>query len=472
MPYITGGVREQSQLFPASIDEYVGAEDPVRVYDAFVEQLDFAQLGIELDEGKVGHPEFDPRAMVKLLVYGYSYGIRSSRKLERATYHNVSFIWLMGGLKPDHKTIARFRCNHMTALKNVLRQCAQVCLKLGLIEGNTLFVDGTKVRANASMKHTWTTERCQKSLKEIDQRIDEILKQCDAADQREQQQASLVKMQEELKDQEQLKTKLADVLRQLQEQGVTALNTTDPESARMRNGGQIETGYNCQAVVDDQHGLIVHSEVVSQSNDGGLFSSQIQGAQETLGKTCQKACADAGYSSGEDLKKMLNQGVDVVVPIVRHSDFRDHFTYDATADRYRCEQGHELKYVGDNKLNKSRMYQITDPLTCRRCSAFGTCTRARAGRRVERPFDEAARQQLEARWSLPDAQVLMRRRKMRAEHPFGHIKHNLGMRAFLLRGLGGVRAEAAMAATAFNLTRMGNLIGIRALIERLNPKLA
>jgi hypothetical protein len=120
----------------------------------------------------------------------------------------------------------------------------------------------------------------------------------------------------------------------------------------MRNGGQIETGYNLQAVADERHGLIVHSEVLSQSNDGGLFSGQIQAAQETLGKVCQQACADAGFSSGEDLKIMLDQGVDVVVPIVRHSDFRDHFTYDADADIYRCEQSHELKYIGDHRTTR------------------------------------------------------------------------------------------------------------------------
>jgi transposase len=467
MPYIVGA-RDQNQLFPASIEEYIGPEDPVRAYDAFVGQVDFAQLGIELDAHQVGPPEFDPRAMVKLLVYGYSYGIRSSRKLERATYHNVSFIWLMGGLKPDHKTIARFRSDNEMALKNILRQCARVCLRLGLIEGNTLFVDGTKIRANASMKHTWTADRCKKSMQEIDQRIETILKECEIADQSEQSRTSLVKMRSALQDQKQLKAQIGSVLAELQEQDKTALNTTDPESARMRNGGQIETGYNLQAVVDERHGLIVHSEVLSQSNDGGLFSSQIQGAQETLGKVCQHACADAGFSSGEDLKVMLDQGVDVVVPIVRHSDFRDHFTYDADADIYRCEQGHELKYIGDNKDHKTRMYQIRDPAICRRCPAFGTCTKAAQGRRVERPFAEAVREQMEARYRQSDAQMLMRKRKMRVEHPFGHIKHNLQMRAFLLRGLTGVRTEAALAATAFNLTRMIKLIGIPELLRRLS----
>ena len=95
----------------------------------------------------VGPPEHDPGAMLKLLVYGYSYGIRSSRKLERATYHNLSFIWLVGGLKPDHKTISRFRRNNRSALQQVLRQCVRLSLQLGLIEGNTLFVDGSNKKS-------------------------------------------------------------------------------------------------------------------------------------------------------------------------------------------------------------------------------------------------------------------------------------------------------------------------------------
>ena len=144
-----------------------------------------------------------------------------------------------GRLKPDHKTIARFRRDNAAALKNILRQCAQVCLRLGLIEGNTLFVDGTKIRANASMKHTWTADRCKKSMQEIDQRIETILKECEIVDQSEQSWTSLVKMRSALQDQKQLKAQIGSVLAELQEQGSTALNTTDPESARMRNGGKL-----------------------------------------------------------------------------------------------------------------------------------------------------------------------------------------------------------------------------------------
>ena len=466
MAYIYGE-RSQTQLLPSSIEDYITADDPVRAYDAFIEQVDVNRLGIRLDPDQVGHPEFDPRAMLKLLVYGYSYGVRSSRKLERATHHNLSFIWLTGGLKPDHKTIARFRRDHRDALKNLLKQCVHLCIRLELIEGNTLFVDGTTIRANASIKNVWTSERCQKTLDEIDQRIESLLKECDHTDQTEEDQPSLVKLRQDLQNQSQLKNKIQDILQELTQTDKTATNTTDPESNQFRKGGPAEAAYNCQIVVDDMHGLIVQNDVTSENNDARQLGPQLEAAHGTLGKPCQTACADAGYTSPEDLKKLLDQGVDVIVPVTRHSDFRDYFAYDAKTDSYHCPEGHLLNYIGDHKNARSRMYGIKDASLCLRCPRFGTCTTSKQGRRVERPYSEPIRERLEARYQQTDAQTIARRRKIRVEHPFGHLKHNLGFRSFLLRGLSGVRAEAALATTCFNMTRMIKLIGIQPLLARL-----
>lgn len=182
-----------------------------------------------LDLHKVGSPEYYPKAMLKLLLYGYSYRFRSSRKLERATYHNVSFIWLIGGLKPDHKTIAEFRRKNKAVLKDVLKTCAWLCIRLGLIAGNTLFVDGSKVRANASIKNTWTKEKCQRALGKIDSHIEAILSECDATDEYEQSQSSLVKMRKELKNKKALKAKVETILEELQEENKKSINTTDSE---------------------------------------------------------------------------------------------------------------------------------------------------------------------------------------------------------------------------------------------------
>src|SRR5688572_23773311 len=218
------GDRDQFGLFPSSIEEYVSKEDPVRVYDAFVESVDFAELGIELDEHQVGNSEYDPKAMLKLLVYGYSYGLKGSRRLERACHHNVSFIWLMGGLKPDHKTIAEFRRGHKKALKRVLKQCVRLCVKLDLIAGNVLFVDGTKIRANAARGKTHDRAHYEKMIAELDSRIEKLLEECERIDQQEEGLGSSVAVDKELAQAEGLKKKIQDALKELKANGREKVN--------------------------------------------------------------------------------------------------------------------------------------------------------------------------------------------------------------------------------------------------------
>jgi len=199
--------------------------------------------------------EYDPKVMLKLLVYGYSYGVRSSHKLEREVNYNLSFIWLVGGLKPDHKTIAEFRRRNKTALQKVLKQCARLGIRLALIEGNTLFLDSSKIRANASMRNNWTEQRCQKSLKNIDKRIKDILLECEATDNQERQQQSLIKMRQELEDQEALKSKVENILNELKAKKKQSTNTTDPDSKSMRTRQGSGAGYNAQLAVDEKYGL-------------------------------------------------------------------------------------------------------------------------------------------------------------------------------------------------------------------------
>ena len=141
MAYRYSDDRKQMMLFPESLDQYISPDHPVRAYDAFVDPLDFSELDITIDERKVGNSAYDPRLMLKLLLYAYSYGVKSSRKIEREVHNNLSFIWLMKNLKPDHKMIAEFRRHNKGALKKAFKLCARLCLKLGLIQGNVLFVD-------------------------------------------------------------------------------------------------------------------------------------------------------------------------------------------------------------------------------------------------------------------------------------------------------------------------------------------
>lgn len=468
------GNRYQIQMFPESMEDCIAKDDPVRAYDAFVDRLDLVRLKFEIDEHKAGNPEYHPRALLKLLLYGYCYGIRSSRKLERAVHHNISFIWLMGGLKPDHKTIARFRANNKEAIKNVLKQCAQMCIKLDLIEGNILFVDGSKFRANASINQTWTEERCEKALKKAETRIDEILKESENLDNEEQDSPSLVKLQEELKDQAALKAKIEDIHKEIKERNLGSLNATDPECVKVKGRQGTHAGYNAQIVVDEKHGLIVNSDVVNESNDINQFANQINQAQENLDKKCEVSCGDAGYSNTEKTKQVDDQGIAVVVPTQKQAhdtpakEFdKSQFKYDTDTDSYACPQGNSLPYSYFCEDNQHRIYQIESPALCFACPHFGICTKSKNGRRVSRLVNEETRLKLEAQYKTPESQAIYKLRKQKVELPFGHIKHNLGAGYFLLRGLEGVNAEMSLLTSCFNIARMIGILGVVPLIAKL-----
>lgn len=467
------GDRRQKILFPQSIDEYIPQDAPVRAYDVFVDSLDFEQLGIQIDPHKVGCPQYDPKVMLKLLVYGYSYGIRSSRKLERAAHYNLSFIWLTGGMKPDHKTIAEFRRKNKASLAHVLKQCARLCIELGLIEGNTLFVDGSKVRANASIQKSWTTQKCTKHLEQIEARITEILSECEQVDQTECDDASLVKIEQELADQKALRAKVLGILDKLQAEGKTSMNSTDPDCTKIHGRQGSHAGYNAQMVVDEKHGLIVSSDVVTENNDLHQFADQIDQAHQTLGHPCQTACADSGYSHIEELEKVDHQGIQVVVPSSRQASDKQagpfdksHFQYDPDHDCYICPAGEILECRRTN-FDRRRKEYLAGAGVCQRCEHFGRCTDSRNGRKVTRLLKEEFREKLEREYERPDNQDVYKLRQQKVELPFGHMKHNLKVGGFLLRGLEGVRAEMSILSSCFNMARMISLIGVSGLMAKL-----
>lgn len=468
------GDRQQRVFFPQSVDEYIPADAPVRAYDVIADSLDFEALDIKIEPHKVGAPPFDPKAMLKLLLYGYSYGVRSSRKLERETYYNLSFIWLMGGLKPNYKTISEFRRLNKPALKKVLKQCARLCIDLGLIEGNTLFVDGSKIRASASINNSWTRQKCLNRLKKIDERIDKILSQCDSVDHAERNDPSMVHMKKELSNNETLKTKVSDILNKLEAEDKTSLNTTDADCTKIHGRQGSHAGYNVQSVVDEKHGLIVSCDVVNENNDIHQFANQIEQAHEVLGKKCLTACGDAGYADVNELEKIDSQGVKVIVPSakqaekVKRSDPFDkaHFKYDKSNDCYICPEGEVLGY-SHTEAQKGKMTYRVGGSACRKCKFFKECTANPRGRTITRLHHEEVKEKLEVQYEQSESQEVYKLRKQKVELPFGHIKHNLKVSGFLLRGLPGVRAETSILSSCFNIARMISIVGVAGLITKL-----
>jgi len=464
------GDRDQSSLFPPCIDDYVPQDASVRAYDAMVEALDFKELGIEIEPNNVGNPQYDPKSMLKLHVYGIAYGVRSSRKLEREANYNISFIWLMKQLKPDHKTIAEFRRKNKKALQNVLKQCARMCLKLELIEGNTLFTDGSKIRANAGMKSEWTKERCEKVLKRTDENIDKILSECENTDLQEENHPSFIKMRKDLSDREALKSKVLGILNDLKRENKEQLNATDPECAVMHSTKGSRPAYNTQIVVDKKHGLIVSADATSDNNDLLQFAGQIGQANETLQSACSTACADAGYANTPELEKVAKQNIKVVVPSITQASkpkpfAKKNFVYDKEKDLYTCPEGNILTYRGTNAKG-ARVYAIVKN-ACKHCVHFGVCTKIKVGRVIQRFKDEELKEKFEALYKQPDCQEIYKLRKSKVELPFGHIKRNLKFDSFLLRGKEGAKAEMSLASTCFNIARMITIFGVTALIQKL-----
>jgi transposase len=183
---MTGPARSQTLLLPPAIDDYVGPDNPVRFIDAFVDGLDFANLGFARTMPKrTGRPSYHPADLLKLYIYGYLNRVRSSRRLETETHRNLEVIWLMRQLRPDFKTIADFRRDNRAAFKGVFRQFVRLCADLNLYGKEILAVDGTRLKAVNNRDKNFTKAKLAKQLHEMDQRLDTYFKDMAAADRAE-----------------------------------------------------------------------------------------------------------------------------------------------------------------------------------------------------------------------------------------------------------------------------------------------
>lgn len=466
------GNRNQIMMFPPSIEEMIEETDSVRIYDEFVEQLDIESIGLKLNNKKEGNPEYHPKAMLKVLLYGYSYGIRSSRRIERALHHNITFMWLSGGLKPDHKTISLFRKRNRSALKEMFRKCVELCIKLNVVEGNTLYVDGSKVRANAGMKNSFTKVQAKERMAQLDRRISRMLKECDLADKQEEDQGSWIKLQESLSTAKKRRAAIAEALDGMADKDeIVSSNLTDPECRIMAGRQGSHASYNVQIVTDDQHGLIVGSDVVSDGNDNRQLKNQLEKASDLLGKNPEVIVADKGYSNRKDFDELTDAKIGVVVPPIQYACTRAQsttfpssaFNYHEQNDTYQCPSGHFLHPISSKKIVKT--YRITNAKLCQNCPHFGICTTSRRGRYISRHENESVFEKIRAFYYSEKGQAIYRFRGQKIEHVFGHFKKNLGVSSFLLRGRESAIAELAILSTCFNLRRLATILGPRFLFK-------
>jgi hypothetical protein len=269
-----------------------------------------------------------------------------------------------------------------------------------------------------------------------------------------------------------LKKKIQQGLEALKESGKEKVNLTDRDCALMHSVQGNHASYNVQSVVDGQHGLIVHAEAVSESSDIHQFAEQVDQANTVLDKPCEVACADAGYSDTAELKKIDDKGIKVVVPSQRQALHKaeklfskEAFVYDRQKDCYICPEQKQLAYEYTDRKRGRKYYRLSQPGVCRGCVHYGKCTSNNNGRRIMRLMLQDFKDKFEALYEA--SKETYARRKSQVEHPFGHIKRNLKTDSFMLRGRDGVQAETSLLATCFDLRRLMTIVGIPALITKL-----
>jgi transposase len=312
MKYIEGQSRDQITLLPDCIDDLIGQDNPVRVIDAFVDNLDIDEMGFKRPvPNSTGRPSYNPRDLLKLYVYGYMNKIRTSRKLMKECGRNIELFYLLNRLTPDFRTISDFRKDNTNAIHEVFHAFVKVCLKLKLYEKELLAIDGSKIRAVNSKNNCYNEEALEKKLANIDAHISEYLKMMDNADASEidEDLPTAGKIRAALKELAQRKETYEGYLEKLQESGETQVLLTDPEARRMHSKDGFHCCYNVQTAVDKGSHLIADYEVTNHNTDQGLLLEVAEKVRETLETETLEIVADKGYESRKDIMDCVMNGI-------------------------------------------------------------------------------------------------------------------------------------------------------------------
>lgn len=477
MGYIQGVDRHQPVMFPEALDDYVAPDSTVRVIDEFVRGLDLHALGFaRAVPAAEGRPGYDPRRLLSLYIYGYLNRTRSSRRLEAETHRNLEVIWLMGKLKPDHKTISAFRRRHAAALTRVTREFVLVCQELALLDATLVLIDGSKMRAVNSRDRNYTKDRVEKLLRRVDQSIATYLAALDREDRQEEGMTGPThpEMAQKLEKLRQRQQELREIQQQIRTRG-EQVSLTDPESRRMKVRQGQDVCHNAQIAVDPKHHLIVAHDVTNEETDVEQFAPMALAAQEALGVEALDAAADRGYHNGAGVVRCELHGVTpyVPAPILSRSETtglfpKEAFRYSDERDAYQCPAGHWLERRTQT-LKKGRVLgYYSNAKACRDCPLRTQCTTNKSARRIMRPPEESRVEAMRRRVAeRPDVMV---QRKSIVEHPFGTIKRTDDAGYFLLKGLHGVRGEFSLSVLVYNIRRVIRVLGVPRLLEALRRR--
>jgi transposase len=499
--------REQTLLFYPTLDDQLSEDHPARLLDEILQKINWSGWEGEYN-GRIGQPPIPPRVVAAVILYGLMRGIRRSRQLEYLCGQAIDFMWLAEGRTIDHTTICKFRKRFRGPLKDLFRQVGRIAMTLGLVRLGEVAFDGTRVKGNASRFHTWTAERIEAALKELEPLIEKMLCEAEAADTVDDQRLGIEEsghhLPPELADLQARKARLQEVLEEVQkadrarkkdgidpQKNPAQLPKADPDSKVMPNKeGGYAANYTPLVATDGQAGIIVDCDVIGTPNEQTEMLAAADRIEENFGQKPQRMLADAAFGTGANLAGMEARQIEFLTPVesqvpqegnpAKREDPRQPvpeaewsklprndkkklakscFVYDEQADRYYCPMGKPLVYEETKKQQRvgttvqQRVYRGSD---CAGCPLAGECRdpRGKHGRTIRRDEHEPLREKMYAKLQTTEGRATYNQRMHIAETPFAIIKALLGVRQFLLRGRENARTEWYWVCTAYNLKKL------------------
>jgi transposase len=482
--HVNGTHRDQTVVFPNTIDQYVEKENPIRFIDAFVDSLNQEKLGFKHSiPADTGRPSYNPSDLLKLYLYGYLNQVRSSRKLEKECHRNVEVMWLMKKLAPDHKTIADFRKENVDCIKGVFKEFVYLCRSLDLYGAQLVAIDGTKFKAVNSRSNNLNEKAVALRLKKTEEKIAEYLKemdQNDTADSDKDESIKIDELKEKISKLEEEKQRYEQIQNQMKATGQREVSLVDPDSRLMRVDSQrLEVGYNIQTSVDAKRHLIVDFDVINNSTDHHQLVKDAMAAKQMLDVDQLDVVSDKGFYVEKDLRDCEAEGLRVFMPIpavvnphmrfgVPEPEFyTDLFAYDSVRDVYTCPAGWEMGFWKRSSKGKDVGGRLYRTRSCFFCSLRERCTRNKRGRIIYRSEYEGSVERLRARLESSEGKRNLRLRRMLVEHPFGTMKRAFNQGYLLLKRLRKVKGEVGFTMLAYNMRRAINILGVGLLIALL-----
>ena len=510
--------RGQQILFSTTLDDVIPPDHPVRLIGELLDGFDWTSWESQY-HGFRGKPPIHPRVVAGLWLYGLRRGVRSSRKLEYMSGHSVDFLWLAEGHSPDHSTLSSFRLKFGDQLKGLFRHVLRVAMAAGLLRLVDAATDGTRVKANNARFETWTAETITKVIDDMEKAFETKLAETRENDAREDSllgEDSTEMLPPELADLKLRREKLAQIQRELKAmddarrkegkdpvKNPAQIPKNDPDSRILPNKeGGYAPNYTPICTAEGHGGFVLDADVIAGNGEQNELLPSLDRIEERLGEKPENSLADGAYPTGPNIEGVEARGIVFFsnlptpdpatnpairphptqpVPAEKHDQLpinpqtkkldKSCFTYIPETDTFRCPQGHAMEYEA-KKSEMSNGQKVTWEIyrcdACDDCPLKSRCVASnnKGGRTVSRDAHASQRDKFAAKMREDPAKKKYNQRMRIAETPFALIKHIIGLRQFLLRGLDKVKLEWLWTCTAINLDKLARgMAGLRTKLE-------